>query len=345
MMGITHAILSATGVSLFCQTSNPMVIGLAIIGSQIPDLDSTKSLIGQICFPLSEWLEANYPHRTITHCMAFNLGLTLISFGVWFFVRQEISITAAIALPLGHLLSIFSDTFTKKGVQLFYPLPVWCVCGRNPRRRLKTGGNAEFLVIGVTVLVLIASLNLNNQGGLKTIATDTLNLKDNTISQTYNENAASSIIWADFQGYRKGDRQKVDGRFLVVGEDGGYVLMDKAGITYKVGTEVIEEQIKLTTGRAVGITQISERFDDVEVSGVLNNLKSDYDGGLILLSGSLDVDYPEKARPVQSVKIQGNQAILNYTNIDQAIAALSDQWAIGELEVKVFSLNPWESGA
>jgi hypothetical protein len=46
----------------------------------------------------------------------------------------------AAALPLGHLLSCFSDTFTKQGVQLFYLYPAWAVSVSNPRRRLKTAG-------------------------------------------------------------------------------------------------------------------------------------------------------------------------------------------------------------
>lgn len=47
-------------------------------------------------------------------------------------------ITTAISLPLGHLLACFSDCFTKQGVQLFYPMPVWAVSVANPRRRLIT---------------------------------------------------------------------------------------------------------------------------------------------------------------------------------------------------------------
>ena len=55
---------------------------------------------------------------------------------------------AYIALPLGHLLACFADTFTRQGVQLFWPEPVWCISVSNPRRRLMTGGPGEYWVFG-----------------------------------------------------------------------------------------------------------------------------------------------------------------------------------------------------
>lgn len=343
MMAVTHALISAAGVCLFCQTSDPLAMGLSIVGSQLPDLDSTKSLIGQMFFPVSEYLETRYPHRTITHSLLFTLALILISFGLWFVVSQKIdlAITTAIALPLGHLLAIFSDTFTKQGVQLFYPLSVWCVCGKNPRRRLRTGGNAEFIVIGLTVIVLAIALNLNYQGGLQKVARDNLNLKDGTIGTTYNQRAANTIIWADFQGYHAGDRRPINDRFLVIAEDGGFVLMGKDNQVYRVGKEVIEEKINLIYAQPAQITQVSQTFDDAEISGVLQRLKATYPDSLILLSGSVNIDYPETARSVHTLEISGSTAKLDQTHIDLAIAAIGDQWGIGTLTAKIFTPDPW----
>jgi inner membrane protein len=65
----------------------------------------------------------------------------------------------AIALPLGHLLSCFSDTFTKQGVQLFYPYPAWAISVSNPRRRLKTGGAGELWVLGGAI-ALVQMVNI-----------------------------------------------------------------------------------------------------------------------------------------------------------------------------------------
>jgi inner membrane protein len=44
-------------------------LGLAVIGSQLPDLDTTTSTIGKIFFPISSWIEDRFPHRSVTHCL------------------------------------------------------------------------------------------------------------------------------------------------------------------------------------------------------------------------------------------------------------------------------------
>ncbi len=55
--------------SLILGTASPLPLGLAIIGSQLPDLDTTTSTIGKICFPISSWIEDRFPHRSVTHCL------------------------------------------------------------------------------------------------------------------------------------------------------------------------------------------------------------------------------------------------------------------------------------
>jgi inner membrane protein len=123
-------------------------LGLAVIGSQLPDLDTTTSTIGKIFFPISSWIEDRFPHRSVTHCLLVTAVIAVVSIGIGYFSGD---IKTEIALPLGHLLSCFSDTFTKQGVQLFYPYPAWVISVSNPRRRLKTGGACELWVLGVAI--------------------------------------------------------------------------------------------------------------------------------------------------------------------------------------------------
>ena len=86
-----------------------------------------------------------FPHRSVTHSPLA---------------------TATIALPLGHLLACFSDTFTKQRVQLFYPEPVWAINVSNPRRRLKTCGAGELWVLGIAISLLTLGIYLANGGGI-----------------------------------------------------------------------------------------------------------------------------------------------------------------------------------
>jgi inner membrane protein len=57
---------AVAGTSLILGTASPLALGLAILGSQLPDIDTTT--IGQICYPIAQWIETRYPHRTPIGC-------------------------------------------------------------------------------------------------------------------------------------------------------------------------------------------------------------------------------------------------------------------------------------
>ncbi len=102
----------------------------------------------------------------------------------------------AAALPLGHLLSCFSDTFTKQGVQLFYPVPAWAVSVSNPRRRLKTGGAGELWFLGGAIAFLVFGIYLANGGGISQKISQNLGLKDGIVA-VYNSKAATNHVYSD----------------------------------------------------------------------------------------------------------------------------------------------------
>ena len=52
MMGVTHAVISAAATSLILQSADPVVLGTAVLTSQLPDIDTTDSAIGSMFFPL-----------------------------------------------------------------------------------------------------------------------------------------------------------------------------------------------------------------------------------------------------------------------------------------------------
>jgi inner membrane protein len=133
-MSITHMALAAAGTSLILGTAEPMTLGLAVLGSQLPDLDTTTSYIGKICFPLSSWIEDRFPHRTITHSFLATGLIAAVALAIGHFFLGNMWV--AIALPLGHLISCFSDTFTLQGVQLFYPNPAWAISVSNRSNKL-----------------------------------------------------------------------------------------------------------------------------------------------------------------------------------------------------------------
>ena len=250
-MAITHSAIAAAGTSLVLGTAEPLPLGLAILGSQLPDIDTTTSTIGKIFYPISSWIEDRFPHRSITHSLLATAGITVISLGVNYFFLHG-SIKAAIALPLGHLLACFSDTFTKQGVQLFYPEPVWAISVSNPRRRLKTGGAGELWVLGIAIALLCLGIYLANGGGITIKVSQNLGLRDGIV-RIYNENASTNKVYARITGYWTSDRTTADGKYLIIGNEGSeFIVTDGQGV-YKTGEQIITNKVSTEVGEAATI--------------------------------------------------------------------------------------------
>ena len=260
MMSVTHCAIAAAGTSLILGTGQPLPIGLAILGSQLPDIDTTTSTIGKIFYPISSWIEDRFPHRSVTHSLLATAGITAVSLGVNYFFLHG-SFKAAIALPLGHLLACFSDTFTKQGVQLFYPEPVWAISVSNPRRRLKTGGAAELWVLGIAIALLTLGIHLANGGGVTQKVSQNLGLRDGIV-RIYNQNASTNNVYANIKGYWTSDRTSADGKYLIIGNEGKeFVVSDGKGV-YKTGEQIITNKVTTTVGEAATTEIRNLTFND-----------------------------------------------------------------------------------
>ena len=332
LMAITHSTIAAAGTTLILGSANPLVMALSILGSQLPDLDTSTSTIGQILFPISSWIEDRFPHRSITHSLLATAFLAAVSFGICYYFNQPIQI--ALALPLGHLLSCFSDCFTKQGVRLFWPEKAWCISVSNPRRRLTTGGTGEYWVLAIAIALLFVSLQMAGSGGIQGQVTQSLGLRDGAIA-TYNKNAATKEVWADVVGVFAGDRTSANGRYLTIDAVGNeFVLMATDGNVYKTGTDIIAEKVTTTTGAAQQTELMTLTFND---ENPLQKLGTIIPGKLTFVSGEVSVDFPEDI-PVERSNVyslSGSTMKFSYCSLDQVIQLLGDQYVIGSLTIKV----------
>jgi inner membrane protein len=334
MMAITHAAIAAAGTSLIVGSANPLILALSITGSQLPDLDTSTSTIGQVLFPISSWIEDRFPHRSITHSFLATAFLAAVSFGICYYFSQPWKI--ALALPLGHLLSSFSDCFTKQGVQLFWPEKAWCISVSNPRRRLTTGGTGEYWVLTVAIALLIVSIQIAGSGGIQGQVTQSLGLRDGAIA-TYNQNAASQEIWADVVGVFASDRTTANGRYFVVDAVGNeFVLMDSTGNIYKTGTDILAEKVTTTTGKPQTTQLLTLTFNDEHPTQQLNQIPL---GKLSFVSGQLTVDFPEDIPVEQSnvYQLSGSTIKFNYCSLEKVKELIREQYVIGTLNIKVIN--------
>ena len=340
MMSVTHCAIAAAGTSLILGTASPLSLGLAILGSQLPDLDTTTSTIGKIFFPISSWIEDRFPHRSITHSLLATAALAIASLTVSYFLLGDIDLKMAIALPLGHLLSCFSDTFTKQGVQLFYPNPAWAISVSNPRRRLKTGGAGELWVLGIAIALLTLGIYLANGGGITQKVSQNLGLRDGIV-RVYNENASTNKVYASITGYWTSDRTSADGKYLIIGNEGKeFIVTDGQGV-YKTGEQIITSKVTTEVGEAATTEIKNLTFNDEDAVAPLQELQQAYPDADIFLNGELAVDFPEdvlipiEPNQMATAVLSGSSIKFSYCNLERAIALLKEQYAVGSVEIKV----------
>ncbi len=340
MMALTHATIAGSVVSLALGDCSPLVLGCAILGSQLPDIDTSTSLVGSAAFPVSRWIEARYPHRSVTHSFLATGAIAFLALPLYLYVDWKLWV----ALWAGHLVSIFSDTFTKQGVQLFYPAPVWCVRGLNPRRRLTTGGPSEYWVLAAAVALLVFSFYTYTGGGLIFKASQTFGIKS-AQERIYNENAGTRHVYANIQGARTSDRTPVNGRFWILGKSGSeYIITDGKQI-YKTGEtgQIVPSRLVAEPGAFATSKVYTLVFDDENPLTTFKALEEKFPNQPIYLTGSLQIDAPEEIsitpnpNVLDTSKVSGTTYQQEFNSLGRAIAELNGQYVTGQIQAKVFS--------
>lgn len=127
---------------LFCSlwsiniVENPLFISTTVIGSLLPDIDTTKSTIGKMVYPLAKYLNKTYGHRSITHSLVFLLFITILSLLTvkLFNLSQNIPYILFFSV-LSHLIL---DMVTIFGIPFFYPfIKNPCVIPGNEKYRIR----------------------------------------------------------------------------------------------------------------------------------------------------------------------------------------------------------------
>jgi len=114
-------------------------LGLVFLGTIIPDLDSSCSKFGKnILFrPFQFFIK----HRGIMHTFTFVLIL--------FFILNRYYPLIAFPFLIGYSLHLITDSFTKQGIRVLWPLKF------RVRGFLTTGGKLENILLNMLVLLNI----------------------------------------------------------------------------------------------------------------------------------------------------------------------------------------------
>jgi inner membrane protein len=317
MMSLTHAVFAVTASSLTLGTASPWVLMVAVVGSQLPDCDTSTSYPGRILKPISTRLEAHYPHRTITHSFLatgilalFTLPLTL--FGLpWG------------GLVTGYFFGWFADVFTKSGVPAFWPNRARLVIPGNPRLRLSTGSPAEWVVLGVCLLLLIISINIHSQGGLLRTFNLWMGIPSGAV-ELVNQDQDRFLLVAEIDGINTLSQQRVEGTYQVIRAlSSSDLLLEQEGKLYRAGGG-IDAQIRLSRIFIRRGQQIRSEVEQVAFTEELFTLPEDPGSplqvtytGILEIEDAFDLSLAPNVEQFQPVTLQflGDEtALLRFTS-------------------------------
>ena len=120
MMAKSHVVVGAAAwivaaPLLHASPLDPAMLGLAVAGSLLPDIDHPKSWVGRRVRPLSTGIARLVGHRGITHSMIAVAALILLAQHAGYH-RAAIS-----AVAIGYLSHLCADMLTPAGVPLAWP--------------------------------------------------------------------------------------------------------------------------------------------------------------------------------------------------------------------------------
>jgi len=133
--------------SLHLIQASPVLMFAVLFGSIFPDLDLISSKPSRKLKHSAEVLSTLFRHRGFLHSLWLPLGIILLS-TLFFPILLEL----AIGFLAGYSTHLLLDSFTRRGIHLFYPLK-WPYL-KGP---LKTGGLIDMLltfVFGIAAVLL-----------------------------------------------------------------------------------------------------------------------------------------------------------------------------------------------
>ena len=129
---------------------------LCVFCSLLPDIDTTKTIMGKTLYPFAKFINRQFGHRTITHSFLFLLLIFSSCKGlVYFNIVTNPNFTMISCFSV--LSHIILDMFTVSGVPFFYPfLRNACVIPGNPNYRFTVGDiKSELIVTGACGILAI----------------------------------------------------------------------------------------------------------------------------------------------------------------------------------------------
>ncbi|MDJ0725220.1 MAG: metal-dependent hydrolase [Prochloraceae cyanobacterium] len=342
MMALTHAAFSVALTSVTLGTGNPIVLAISAIASQLPDVDTSKSHIGRILFPISNFLENRFAHRSISHSFLATGIVTFISLPLLFFING----IYWQALVLGYFLGWFADVFTKSGVAAFYPSKARLVIPGNPRLRLSTGSNIELFLLILLTAIAIVSINLNLNGGLIKQFDRVLGMPSTAI-ETVNEEISQYLLEVEVKGYDRINTKKIDRTYEVVKpiSENELLVKDEGDTFYLIGnsqaSQIVPDRIKVNKIASASVFTRDVYLDLREIGSIMQQLPEQrvYISGTLEISDPEDLDIPVNLNQFDTISKVGSQVKLTAAPPKLISQKLGNYYGTGNIIIRAIDVQ------
>lgn len=337
MMITTHIAIGTAATSLILGTSNPWFLLAAALSSQIPDLDTTKSIAGRCLYPLARFLENRYAHRTLTHSIYAVGAIAICALPIGYFLSWKLWA----AIPIGHLIGgALPDCFTKKGACIFYPDPRPVVVPGNPKARIISGSVAEYWILSGAIVLLVVSCNLASAGGVSDQFGQLFFQDSGTAAETVRKHGSKNRIWAEVTGSNVATSKSIKGRFEVLDADGmNLLILDTENRLLKVGIsgQIKSSVVKVSVGEAISIVSSESVVLDRSVRDWVRSLpQNGWVSGSLKVEDAEDVVFPKSLQYLEPVTGNSEGVVLDHAKPAQIEKVLGDSWIVsGKVVVKI----------
>lgn len=345
MMSSTDLVLSVAATSLILGTADPIVLSLSAVSSQLPDIDTSKSVSGRIFFPISRYLEKRFPRRSITHSF-----MALAIFAASVFPVALVGRHYWLGLVSGYFWGFFGDVFTKSGVAAFYPSQARAVCPGNPRFRLSTGSGAEFFVLAILIAVAIASIHVNSNGGILRTFNQILGIPSGAVEIVDAENS-QYLLSATVVGRSVATQQPVHADFEVIRTmtQSDLLAKDRLGKLYRIGTtqqcQIFANRIKIQRVARIKSTAHEIQLQEQEVYEAIAEIPTErtYVSGTLTLQDAEGLLIPTHADQFDTITLQPGREItiirLESASPDEVMSLIGEYYGSGSLIIRTVVLQ------
>jgi inner membrane protein len=338
MMSLTHSALAVAAIAVGIGTADPYILATAAIAAQLPDIDTTESFSGRLIWPLTNFLEQRFPHRSITHSFLASGLVVGLSFPLLWLNWQLF-----VAAVVGYFVGWFSDAFTKSGVEAFYPNPARLVIPGNPRARLDTGSPAEYWVLATAVALTVISINLTSAGGLSETVARTFFNDSATAADLFQKYGAERRVFVEIEGLHTFTRQAVSGSYEVLEVTATDVIAEElaTGKIFKIGgapdVQIRPTRVKAKLGDPVNINVQNLALQEIGVEEWLMTVpQTAYLSGSLMVDDLDEVPLPRNLETYPTIQIWGGQLELQNAHPQDILSLLREFWILqGSVIVKV----------